>query len=211
MKAGTHLPKKRREPLPGVAAAWGPAQHPPVAQRAMKVCACFLTSSSLAAGSGSRCRMCGRKSLGITDTRSHLSFSSTSSSQCCGDSQDSALWDGSGGSRTQGLSPSLGLWHNPSPGLLRAGSRARRRQKNEDSSLQGLTLDTPGFGRCCESPEGEKAEQGQREKQSREQEGTEGHPQQGQRDIQSRAHSQALPRSQGDRLMSRPPGQSSSG
>lgn len=53
----------------------------PVAQRAKKVWACFLTKACRSRGRESRCRMRARKSWAITAARSHLSFPRTSTSQ----------------------------------------------------------------------------------------------------------------------------------
>lgn len=55
----------------------------PVAQRAMKVCACFRMSDSLSSGRGSLCKMCSIKSCGVTAAIFHFNFPSTTSSQSC--------------------------------------------------------------------------------------------------------------------------------
>lgn len=52
----------------------------PVAQRAMKVCACFRIKSNLSLGSGTFLRMCSMKSCGVTAARFHFNFPSTTSS-----------------------------------------------------------------------------------------------------------------------------------
>lgn len=186
---GRHpAPKRGGQPLPGVPAPPSPDWHPPVAQRAMKVWACFFTSSTLSAGSGSRCRMCARKSLAITDTRSHFSFSSTSSSQCCGDREDRTLWGRSGGSRD-----GMGWGREKGKGRGKRGRGRKGRGCSEPGAELGGGSNKCGFffpgispGRsslCWDSPG--------RENQSREQQ----------------EHSQC----QEDRLMSRLPEQSSSG
>lgn len=53
----------------------------PVAQRVIKVCACFRISFSLSSGKGILRRMCSMKSWGVTAARFHLSFPRTISSQ----------------------------------------------------------------------------------------------------------------------------------
>lgn len=55
----------------------------PVAQRAMKVCACFLTVCTCARSSGRRLVICTRKSWGVTADRSHLSTCRICDSMSC--------------------------------------------------------------------------------------------------------------------------------
>lgn len=55
----------------------------PVAQRAMKVCACFRIKSNLSLGRGTFLRMCSMKSCGVTAARFHFNFPSTTSSHSC--------------------------------------------------------------------------------------------------------------------------------
>lgn len=52
----------------------------PVAQRAMKICACFRIKSNLSWGTGSLLKMCSMKSWGVTAARFHFNFPRTTSS-----------------------------------------------------------------------------------------------------------------------------------
>lgn len=55
-------------------------QHLPVAQRAMKVCACLRISVCLSSGKGSLCRMCSMKSRGVMAARFHFNLLRTTNS-----------------------------------------------------------------------------------------------------------------------------------